>query len=317
MSRPRPAETAPPPLLRQVRGGDNSRRGDRDISPLRYGDDGRDARDRRNRETPLTREVRRTIGGDRDGDGRYERERRGGSDRNSRYYGGGHDRDVGRYVHDRPEQRRYHNRHDREYRDHYRRQRHDFWRDRRRHVTHIHYYAHLNHGWRSPRYYGYWGPPARWRYHSHYYTRGYDRRRFAYYDGLCRYDSGEATLVGALFGAIIGGAIANDDDALAGALIGAGLGAVFADSFDRFDRCDHGQFQYALNYAFEYGEPYYWSNPHTGVRGAVIIRENYYRSGYDCRWADAEIYLPNGGYQYDQVRMCRDAYGEWRVAPRQ
>lgn len=176
----------------------------------------------------------------------------------------------------------------------------------------------MNHGWSNSRYYGHWGPSSRWRYHTRYYNHGYDRRRFAYYDGLCRYDgNNDGAVIGAILGAIIGGAAANDDDTAIGILLGAGFGAALGNSIDRFDDCDRAQYQYAMNYAFEYGEPYYWANPHSGIRGSIIIRENYRYGGNECRWGDAEIYMPDGTYRLDEVRMCRDAYGEWQVARRQ
>ena len=50
------------------------------------------------------------------------------------------------------------------------------------------------------------------------------------------------------------------------------------------------------------------------VPGSITIRENYRYGGNECRWGDAEIYMPDGTYRLDEVRMCRDAYGEWQVA---
>ena len=160
--------------------------------------------------------------------------------------------------------------------------------------------------------------PVLSRYHTRYYDYGYDRRRFAYYDGVCRYDrNGDGAAVGAILGAIIGGVAANDDDVGAGILLGAGFGALLGASVDRLDDCDRAQYHYAMNYAFEHGEPYYWGNPYSGIRGAIIIRESYNYRGYECRWGDAEIYMPDGTYNYDRVRMCRGEYGEWQVARHQ
>ena len=177
---------------------------------------------------------------------------------------------------------------------------------------------HMNHGWSNSRYYGHWGPSSRWRYHTTYYNHGYDRRQFAYYDGLCRYNSnGNGAVVGALLGALVGGAAASDDNVGAGILVGAGFGAVLGSSLNSFDSCDRAQYHYAMNYAFEYGQPYYWANPYSGVRGTVVIRETYYVQGTECRWGDAEVYMPDGTYNYDRVRMCRDAYGDWQVARQQ
>jgi surface antigen len=173
----------------------------------------------------------------------------------------------------------------------------------------------MNHGWSNSRYYGSWGPSSRWRYNTRYYDYGYSNRQFAYYDGICRYNNnGDGAVVGALLGAIIGGAAAGDDNVGAGILLGAGFGAALGSTVSRFDDCDRAQYHYAMNYAFEYGQPYYWGNPYSGVRGAVIIRETYYNAGVECRWGDAEIYMPDGTYNYDRVRMCRDAYGDWQVS---
>ena len=173
----------------------------------------------------------------------------------------------------------------------------------------------MNHGWTSTRYYGRWGPSSRWRYHTRYYDYGYSNRQFAYYDGICRYDSnGDGAIVGALLGALVGGVAASDDNVGAGILIGAGFGAVLGDSLGRMDNCDRAQYHYAMNYAFEYGQPYYWGNPYSGVRGSIVIRETYYTASAECRWGDAEVYMPDGTYNYDRVRMCRDGYGDWQVA---
>lgn len=196
--------------------------------------------------------------------------------------------------------------------------RRDFYRDHRRHTTHIILVSHLNRGWSHSRYYGHYGPSSRWRYHRRYYDYGYDRRQFSYYDQVCRYDrNGDGAVVGALLGAIIGGAAAHDDDVGVGILLGAGFGALLGSSVDRMDNCDRAQFQYGINYAFEYGQPYYWANPHSGMRGTIIVRETYYYGGAECRWGDAEIYMPDGTYNYERVRMCRDAYGDWQVARHQ
>lgn len=193
--------------------------------------------------------------------------------------------------------------------------RHNFYHDQRRHESNRRWIRHLNHGWSNARYYGRWGPSSRWRYDARYYDHGYSNRQFAYYDGICRYNSnGDGAVVGALLGALIGGYAASDDSVGAGILLGAGFGAVLGNSIDRFDDCDRAQYQYAMNYAFEYGQPYYWGNPYSGVRGTVIIRETYYNAGVECRWGDAEIYMPDGTYNYDRVRMCRDPYGDWQVA---
>lgn len=177
----------------------------------------------------------------------------------------------------------------------------------------------MNRGWSNTRVYGHWGPSNRWRYHQQYYRRSYNDRRFAYYDGLCRYDrnGSDGAIVGALLGALVGGAAAGDDSVGAGILLGAGFGAVLGSSLDRMDNCDRAQYHYAMNYAFEYGQPYYWTNPYSGVRGTIVVRETYYVSGRECRWGDAEIYMPDGTYSYDRVRMCRDGYGDWQVASRQ
>ena len=200
----------------------------------------------------------------------------------------------------------------------YAQRRRDFYRDRARRQQQLRWIRHMNHGWNNSRYYGHWGPSSRWRYHRTYYNHGYNSRNFAYYDGLCRYNgNGNGAVVGALLGALVGGYAAGDDNVGAGILVGAGFGAVLGSSLDRFDQCDRAQYHYAMNYAFEYGQPYYWANPYSGVRGAIIIRETYYNAGVECRWGDAEIYMPDGTYNYDRVRMCRDGYGDWQVAYRQ
>ena len=136
---------------------------------------------------------------------------------------------------------------------------------------------------------------------------------------MCSYNrnSNDGAVVGAILGAIVGGVAANDDDAAVGALLGAGFGALIGSAASDFDDCDRAQYQYAVNYAFEYGEPYYWGNPHSGLRGSITIRDTYWNNDRECRWGEAEIYMPDGTYSLDEVRMCRDAYGDWQVARRQ
>jgi surface antigen len=194
--------------------------------------------------------------------------------------------------------------------------RHNFYRtDHRNDIRWVH---HLNVGWNSSPYYGHYGPSTRWRYNTRYYSNGYNNRQFAYYDGACRYDrNGNGSAVGALLGAIIGGAAADGDNVGAGILLGAGFGAVLGSAVSRLDDCDKVQYQYAMNYAFENGQPYYWGNPYSGVRGSIVIRDTYNYGNSECRWGDAEIYMPDGTYNYDQVRMCRDPYGDWQVARQQ
>ncbi len=157
----------------------------------------------------------------------------------------------------------------------------------------------MNHGWSNSRYYGRWGPSSRWRYNTRYYDYGYSNRQFAYYDGICRYNNnGDGALVGALLGAIIGGAAAGDDSVGAGILLGAGFGAALGSTVSRFDDCDRAQYHYAMNYAFEYGQPYYW--------GQSLFRRarcgDHPRDLLQCRrrmsLGDAEIYMPDGTYNY-------------------
>ncbi|WP_417482610.1 hypothetical protein [Maricaulis sp.] len=194
--------------------------------------------------------------------------------------------------------------------------RHAFYRSD--HRSSIRWVPHLNVGWNNSRYYGHYGPSTRWRYNSRYYDHGYNTRQFAYYDGACRYDrNGDGAAVGAILGAIIGGAAADGDNVGAGILLGAGFGAVLGSAVSQLDDCDKVQYQYAMNYAFENGQPYYWGNPYSGVRGSIVIRDSYTYANTECRWGDAEIYMPDGTYNYDQVRMCRDAYGDWEVARQQ
>lgn len=173
----------------------------------------------------------------------------------------------------------------------------------------------MNYGWSNSNYYGYYGPSTRWRYHRRYYDYGYDRRNFAYYDQVCHYSgNNNGAAIGAILGAIVGGVAANDDDVGVGILLGAGFGALLGSSASHFDDCDRGQYQYAMNYAFEHNEPYYWANPQSGIRGSVVIRDSWYTDGNECRSGDAEIYMPDGTYTNDEVTMCRDNYGEWQVS---
>lgn len=283
---------------RDRRGWDNNRRDQRDL------DRRRDQRD---------------AGRDRHG-------RNPGWDNNRRDQRNWDRRDQRRDYHDNRRDRRWDNdrgrrpgaHHDRR-RWEYAQRRRDFYRDRARRQARLHWVHHMNRGWSNARYYGHWGPSDRWRYHRQYYSHGYEGRRFAYYDGLCRYDrnGSDGAIVGALLGALVGGAAAGDDSVGAGILLGAGFGAALGSSLDRMDNCDRAQYHYAMNYAFEYGEPYYWANPYSGVRGTIVVRETYYTAGRECRWGDAEIYMPDGTYNYDRVRMCRDGYGDWQVAHRQ
>ncbi|MGJ3233225.1 MAG: hypothetical protein ACFE0P_15650 [Oceanicaulis sp.] len=159
------------------------------------------------------------------------------------------------------------------------------------------------------RHYGH-PPRHNWRYHQRYHDR-YARYSFHYNDRFCRAD-GDAVIAGALIGAILGGAAYDGDGGavLAGGLIGAGLGSAVND-------CDRGQYRYAVHSAFTHDRPYYWHNPYSGVRGVVYARDWHQYRSRQCRWGDAEIYLPNGQVTYDRVRMCRDRYGRWEVASRQ
>jgi len=149
-----------------------------------------------------------------------------------------------------------------------------------------------------------------WRYHDRYHNY-YRSNQFYYTDNFCR-TNGDAVIAGALIGAIFGGAIGDGDagSAFAGGLIGAGLGATVND-------CDRGQYHYALHTAFTTDRPYYWANPYSGVRGVVRAGDHHRWGSRQCRWGDAEIFLPNGRVTYDRVRMCRDGYGGWEVARRQ
>jgi surface antigen len=180
-------------------------------------------------------------------------------------------------------------------------------------IYHNHYYVN-RYGSRSSR----WTPPVRivhhhvnysgWTYNPRYHSN-YARSNFYYTDGVCR-PSGGSVATGALVGALLGAAISDGDAGvlLAGGLIGGGLGAALSD-------CDRGQYHYASHYAFSTGNPYYWHNPYSGVRGVVYARDFHSWNNQRCRWGDAEIFLPNGEVAYDRVRMCQDNYGYWRVAP--
>lgn len=164
-----------------------------------------------------------------------------------------------------------------------------------------------------------WTPPVRivhhhvhhypgWTYHPRWHS-SYARQNFYYTDGVCRTNGGNV-VAGALVGALLGAAISDGDASglLAGGLIGAGLGVALSD-------CDRGQYHYATHYAFSTGNPYYWHNPYSGVRGVVYARDFHNWGSQRCRWGDAEIFLPNGEVAYDRVRMCQDQYGYWQVAP--
>jgi len=152
--------------------------------------------------------------------------------------------------------------------------------------------------------------PARasWRYHTYYYNHGYDRYNWRYYDRAC-HANGESVIAGALLGALFGAAVADDD--AAGALFGGFLGASVGYGLND---CDRGQYRYAVTYAFNNNSPYYWHNPYSGVRGVVYARDYYSYRGQRCRYGDAEIFMPDGSVEYDQVRMCQDRYGRWQVA---
>ncbi|MHA6289263.1 hypothetical protein [Maricaulis sp. CAU 1757] len=347
---PRQAETRPPRRPQHVASTPPTRRAEIDPAINRGGDhprrSGREGR--RPGTTPLAPNYRHRPGtgslagltpqpGDRHLVDRDHRDHRVGRDdrrdrrfdrddwRDDRY--GRHDRRDRRYDehrrdrrYDHRRDRRYDHRRDRRYGYHhprryeYAQRRRAFFHDRA-HLEHRLWVSHLNHGWSRSRYYGHYGPTNRWRYNDRYYRHGYDRRNFAYYDGLCRYErNGNGAAIGALLGAVIGGAAAGDDNVGVGILLGAGFGAVLGSSLDRLDQCDQVQYHYAMNYAFEHGQPYYWANPYSGVRGTVVIRETYYQSNVECRTGDAEIYMPDGSYNYERVRMCRDRYGDWQVA---
>ena len=179
-------------------------------------------------------------------------------------------------------------------------------------VYHNHYYVN-RYGRRNV----HWTPPVRivhhhvnysgWTYNPRYHSN-YGRANFYYTDGVCR-PSGGNVAAGALVGALLGAAISDGDAGalLAGGLIGGGLGAALSD-------CDRGQYHYATHYAFSTGNPYYWHNPYSGVRGVVHARDFHNWGNQRCRWGDAEIFLPNGEVAYDRVRMCQDQYGYWQVA---
>jgi len=160
------------------------------------------------------------------------------------------------------------------------------------------------------RYYRSYHRPARtnWRYHARYYDRGYNRYNYNYYARGCR-SNGDQVLAGAILGALFGAAVA--DDGAAGAVIGGFFGAGIGSALND---CDRGQMRYAVGYAFTNNSPYYWHNPYTGVRGVVYARDYYTVGNRRCRWGDAEIYMPDGSFVIDEVRMCQDAYGRWQVA---
>lgn len=160
------------------------------------------------------------------------------------------------------------------------------------------------------RYYSSYRRPARasWRYHARYYDAGYNRHTYNYYDRGCR-ANGDQVLAGAILGALFGAAVA--DDGAAGAVIGGFFGAGVGSALNA---CDRGQLHYAVGYSFTHNSPYYWHNPHTGVRGVVYARDYYTVGNRRCRWGDAEIYMPDGSFVIDEVRMCQDAYGRWQVA---
>ncbi|WBQ11077.1 hypothetical protein L2D01_04650 [Hyphomonadaceae bacterium ML37] len=146
-----------------------------------------------------------------------------------------------------------------------------------------------------------------WRYHTRYQTH-YSSRTFNYVDSFCR-PSGDSVIAGALIGALFG-AVVSDGDAygyLGGGLLGAGIGASLND-------CDRGHYTYGVHQSFSSGNPFYWHNPHSGVRGVVYARDYHTWNSRQCRWGDAEIFMPNGQVAYDRVRMCRDGYGQWQVA---
>ncbi|MAL09713.1 MAG: hypothetical protein CMF74_08630 [Maricaulis sp.] len=194
------------------------------------------------------------------------------------------------------------------------------WRNR--HYTPPRYRNHTPPRYRNynpPRYRNY-SPPRRtyyntprnnWRYHTTYYNRGYDRHNYRYYDAGCGASGGDV-FAGAILGALFGVAVADDDGAgaLFGGLVGAGLSA-------SLNSCDRGQYYYAASYSFDHNQPYYWHNPHSGVRGVVHARDYYNYGGRRCRWGDAEIFMPNGDYTTDRILMCQDRYGRWEVARRQ
>ena len=117
---------------------------------------------------------------------------------------------------------------------------------------------------------------------------------------------------GAILGALFGAAVADDDGA--GALFGGIVGAGLASGLNS---CDRGQYYYAASYSFNHNSPYYWYNPHSGVRGVVIARDYYNYGGRRCRWGDAEIFMPNGDYATDRILMCQDRWGRWEVARHQ
>ncbi|TGY88497.1 hypothetical protein E5163_11820 [Marinicauda algicola] len=146
-----------------------------------------------------------------------------------------------------------------------------------------------------------------WRYHRRYYDR-YSTTDFHYYDGFCR-SSGDELIIGALIGALIGGAASDGDGGaiLAGGLIGGGIGA-------SLNGCDRSQYHYATHYAFTHDRPAYWHNPYSGVYGVIYARDYHSYGQRRCRWGDAEIYMPNGEIVYDRVRMCLNRYGYWEVA---
>ncbi|XBQ15029.1 MAG: hypothetical protein ABL308_08655 [Oceanicaulis sp.] len=256
------------------------------------------------------RAVARFMGGDRD-DRRDRRADRRGDRRDDRADRRDHRRDH------RADRRDHRRDHDARHRDHRRDARHDrrhdrreYRRDRRDDRWDRRYDRRHRHYDRYDRRHHRYGSHRNWRYHDRYYNH-YARHDFRYDNRFCRTD-GDAVIAGALIGAILGG-VAGDGDggaALAGGLLGAGLGASVND-------CDRGQYRYAVHNAFTNDRPYYWHNPYSGVRGVVYARDYHNWNRRQCRWGDAEIFLPNGRVVYDRVRMCRDRYGRWEVARRQ
>tara|TARA_R110002072_G_scaffold54067_4_gene142083 strand:+ start:344 stop:886 length:543 start_codon:yes stop_codon:yes gene_type:complete len=131
-------------------------------------------------------------------------------------------------------------------------------------------------------------------FHPHYYERGYDHQRFAYYSPACERQSGGLDL-----GVGLGGAVQID----------ASLGRSWS-------QCDRDQFGHAYKAAYRGNHVSYWQNPETGRRGTVRPNERYRSRGRDCMSGEAETFDADGDYQRFAFESCRDGSGQWQFERR-
>jgi len=101
------------------------------------------------------------------------------------------------------------------------------------------------------------------------------------------------TVVGALGGGLLGGAVAGHGSKGAGALVGAGLGAVVGNQMSRVS-CDHRRYRTARYHPRR--------SPYTS--GAAYAGANAVNSSASCRYVTRPYYDQAGQLVYAPLQVC-------------